>query len=237
MFEFKRGSLSDQIVEVMQKRIQSGEYPRGEKLPSEHVLIAEFGVNRTVVREAIANLRANGLVTARQGIGVFVHHQTPPQAFRIEGADLAAVHEAVSVLELRIALEVEASTLAAMRRGDEHLKAMREAMEAMTSAILQGEDSIQADLAFHRAIAEATGNQHFLKLFNYLGELLIPRTKLRTFELTGQNLQDYLDRINREHQQVYTAIEQQDGEGARGAMRLHLIGSKDRLQRSAPHRS
>jgi GntR family transcriptional regulator, transcriptional repressor for pyruvate dehydrogenase complex len=233
MFEFRRGSLSEQIVEVMQKRIHDGEYAVGEKLPSEHDLIGEFGVSRTVIREAIASLRASGLVVARQGVGVFVQPHAQTQSFRIEGADLAAVNEAVSVLELRIALEVEAAALAALRREQSHLDAMKEAMTTMASAISKGEDSIQADLAFHRAIGEATGNQHFLKLFNYLGELLIPRTRLRTFELTGQSLQNYLDSVNREHQQIYSAIEQRDGESARGAMRLHLIGSKERLQRGA----
>lgn len=236
MIELRRGSLSGQIVELMQKRIEAGDYPRGDKLPSEHVLIDEFGVSRTVIREAIAKLTAAGLVTARQGVGVFVNQTPPAEAFRINKDDVALVNEAVAVLELRVALEVEASALAAGRRSDQHLAAMRQAMETMGSAISKGEDSVQADLAFHRAIAEAAGNPHFLKLFNYLGELLIPRTKLKTFALTGQSRQDYLDRVNREHGQVYAAIDQGDAEGARDAMRLHLIGSKERLQQSAANR-
>jgi DNA-binding FadR family transcriptional regulator len=227
--ELRRGSLSEQIVAVLRTRINEGLYPRGGKLPSEHELIDEFKVSRTVIREAIAKLRAAGLVSVRQGVGVFIESLAPLQPFWID-TDLALVNETVAVLELRIAIEVEAADLAAARRTDAHLEAMREAMATMNDAITKGEDSIRADLEFHRVIAEATGNAHFLKLFNYLGELVIPRAKLRTFELTGQTRQDYLDRVNREHAKVYDAIAARDGAAAGEAMRLHLSGSKQRLQ-------
>ncbi|MDI6024985.1 FadR/GntR family transcriptional regulator [Corticibacterium sp. UT-5YL-CI-8] len=228
--EFKRGSLSEQIVSEMTKRIHSGLYERGAKLPTEQVLIEEFGVSRTVVREAIANLKAGGMVTTRQGVGVFVQHQTPLRPFWIEEARLGMVNEVVSVLELRIALEVETAAIAAERHLPEHLQRMRASLATMSAAIEAGEDSIQADLSFHRTIAQATLNPHFLGLFNYLGELLIPRANLKTFALTGSSRQDYLDRINREHAKVFSAIEQNDPDGARAAMRLHLSGSKDRLK-------
>ncbi len=112
---------------------------------------------------------------------------------------------------------------------------MRSAVETMSTAIANGENGVPHDLAFHRAIAEATGNPHFLKLFNYLGELLLPRTRLRTADLSGTSAQDYLDRINGEHRQVLAAIERGDSEAARAAMRLHLMGSKQRLEASSPH--
>ncbi len=227
--EFRRGSLSDQIVEVMQRRIFSGEYARGDKLPSELELISEFGVSRTVIREALANLKSGGLVTTRQGVGVFVQHSAPLRPFYIETKDTDLVADAVSILELRIALEVEAAALAATRRDKESLGAMERAMEAMSAAILAGEDAIQSDIAFHRAVATATGNLHFLKLFNYLGELSVPRARLNTFAIAHENREDYLTRVNTEHRRVYEAIDAGDSEGARSAMRLHLIGSKERL--------
>ena len=230
--ELRRGSLSEQVVAILRQRIDEGLYPRGAKLPSEHELISEFGVSRTVIREAIAKLKAAGLVTVHQGVGVFIQALAPIKPFWIE-SDLALVHETLAVLELRIAIEVEAADLAAARPTDAQLAAMREAMATMSAAITKGEDSIKADLEFHRLIAEATGNEHFLKLFNYLGELLIPRTKLRTFELTGQSRQAYLDQVNREHERIYAAIEGEDGEAARAAMRLHLSGAKQRLEGKA----
>ncbi|MBS7706104.1 FadR family transcriptional regulator [Chelatococcus asaccharovorans] len=231
--EFRRGSLSEQIVTIMRQRIQAGDYPRGEKLPTEQDLIEEFGVSRTVVREAIANLKAGGLVSTRQGVGVFVQRQVPLRSFVIDDPDLKLVNEAIAVLELRVALEVEAAGLAAGRRDEKHLRQMRKAMTAMVEATEAGEDAIQADLAFHRSIAEASGNVHFLQLFNYLGELLIPRTKFETFKITGANREDYLKHLNQEHAAILAAIEGKAPEDARTAMRVHLIGSKDRLTAGA----
>ncbi len=227
--EFRRGSLSEQIVEVLQQRIHSGEYARGEKLPTELELISEFGVSRTVIREAVANLKSGGLVTTRQGVGVFVQHSAPLHPFYIESTDSDLVAEAVAILELRIALEVEAAALAAGRRDDKSLLAMAQAMDEMSKAILAGEDAIQSDLAFHRAVATATNNLHYLKLFNYLGELSVPRARLNTFAIAKESREAYLARVNDEHRRVYEAIEAGDSEGARGAMRLHLTGSKERL--------
>lgn len=227
--EFRRGSLSEQIVEVLQQRIHSGEYARGEKLPTELELISEFGVSRTVIREAVANLKSGGLVTTRQGVGVFVQHSAPLRPFYIESTDSDLVAEAVSILELRIALEVEAAALAAGRRDDKSLLAMAQAMDGMSKAIQAGEDAIQSDLAFHRAVATATDNLHYLKLFNYLGELSVPRARLNTFAIAKESREAYLNRVNDEHRRVYEAIEAGDSEGARGAMRLHLTGSKERL--------
>lgn len=227
--EFHRGSLSEQIVVVMQQRIHSGQYARGDKLPTEHELVSEFGVSRTVIREAIANLKSGGLVTTRQGVGVFVQQSAPLRPFFIESSDLNLVAEAVSILELRIALEVEAAALAAGRRDGDSLSAMRRAMDSMSAAILAGDDAIQSDLAFHRAIAAATDNMHFLKLFNYLGELSVPRARVNTFAIAQESREDYLNRVNSEHRRVFHAIEAGDSDGARGAMRLHLIGSKERL--------
>lgn len=226
----RRGSLSQQIVETVQERIRSGHYPAGEKLPTEHAMIAEFGVSRTVIREAVANLRASGLVTPRQGVGVFVNDQPFAQPFVIETGQGGELEEAVAVLELRIALEVETAGLAAARRTPEGLAAMKAALGGMSAAIDRGDDAIGPDLAFHRAVAVATGNAHFVNLFNYLGEFVMPRSRLNTSVIAKESLKDYLVHINDEHQAVFDAIAAGDSEAARGAMRIHLMGSKERLR-------
>lgn len=228
--QFRRGSLSQRVVEVIQDRIRAGQYQRGEKLPTEHAFISEFGVSRTVVREAIATLRANGLVTPRQGIGVFVNQVSPTQPFTIESGGGDVVAEAISVLEVRIALEVETAGMAAIRRDEATLEAMALALRQMSEAIEAGDDAIGPDLAFHRAIAAGTGNHHFVSLLSYLGEFLVPRSRLNTSSLAHAPRKDYLRRINDEHQRVYDAIAAEDSEAARGAMRLHLMGSKERLK-------
>jgi DNA-binding FadR family transcriptional regulator len=95
-----------------------------------------------------------------------------------------------------------------------------------------GEDAVEADLDFHRAIAEATENRHFVNFFNYLGALLIPRTRLQTFRLQDQSRTTYLERVNGEHEAIFQAIERQDSDSARAAMRVHLAGSRERLRLS-----
>lgn len=227
----RRQTLSDQVVKSLTERISSGQYKLGQRLPSEQELIDEFNVSRTVVREAIANLRAGGWVTTMQGVGAFVMKQDEVAAFTIDAGALSLVKEMVSALELRIALESEAAVLAAQRRTDAQLVAMHTALRAFGDAVAKGEDAVQADIDFHRSIAEASGNDHFLKLFNYLGELLIPRAKLQAARIQ-QPSRDYLDRIQREHEQIYYAIEQRDSEAARAALRMHLSRSKQRLEQS-----
>jgi GntR family transcriptional regulator, transcriptional repressor for pyruvate dehydrogenase complex len=228
----RRETLTVQLTRTLSERIAAGQYAVGARLPSETEMISEFGVSRTVVREAIANLRANGRVTTMQGVGAFVMQQDKSDGFQIDTANLSAVQEMVSVLELRIALESEAAVLAAQRRSPEQLASMREALDEMQAAIARGEDAVQSDMKFHRSLAEAAGNPHFLKLFNYVGELLIPRARLQSVKLDAVPMQEYLARIQREHEQICYAIEKQDPEAARAALRMHLSESKSRLQRS-----
>ncbi len=228
----RRETLTSQLVTALRGRIESGEFPPGAKLPSEQELIESFGVSRTVVREAISNLKAGGLVATRQGVGAFVQvpAPTPIAPFRIDEADLGIVYEVISVLELRIGIETEAAALAAQRRKETHIAAMRAALERIAAAVEAGEDAVSHDLDFHRAIAEATGNRYILELFEYLGSVLIPRTHVQTFKLASEPRDAYLRRINDEHWGLFDAIVRQDGDAARAAMRLHLTGSRERLR-------
>jgi GntR family transcriptional repressor for pyruvate dehydrogenase complex len=230
----KRETLTGQLVKAIADRITSGHYKRGERLPTEQEMIGEFDVSRTVVREAIANLKAKGLVHTQQGIGAFVLKDLQTAPFRIEEDNLELVEEIISVMELRISIELEAAALAAVRRDETELAGIKDALDMMKTAIEQGESSVQADLEFHRAIAIATKNRHFLSMFNYLGEMLIPRTRLQTHKINGLPQREYLERVNREHDQIYQSIKAQDVEGARAAMRLHLGSSRDRLRTNAP---
>ena len=232
----RRETLTAQLVRQVADRIKSGEFPRGARLPTEKEMIDEFGVSRTVVREAIANLRAAGMVSTQQGVGAFVVQNTPLPAFRIAEEDLSVLEEVVKGLELRIAVESEAAALAAQRRNESDIVAIESACGSMADAIKTGSDSIEADLNFHRAIARASRNDHFLNIFNYLGEVLIPRARLQSHRFEEFTLSEYLERINSEHRQVLLAIRQGDTDGARATMRMHLSGSRDRLQQTIPVR-
>ena len=107
----------------------------------------------------------------------------------------------------------------------------------MDAAIAAGEDTVGLDIAFHRAIAQATGNRHFLGLFNYLGEVLVPRARVPTHRFDAKTLQEYLRQISGEHHQIVAAIAAGDSDGARAALRMHLGGSRDRLAQGARARA
>lgn len=216
----------------MRKRIESGKFKNNEQLPTENELIDSYGVSRTVVREAISNLKAIGMVATRQGVGAFVVRTSPNMPFHVEEASLDMLQEVIAVLEVRVGLETEAAYLAAHKRSTDDLKAMRDAIEAMKRAVDSDDDGVEPDLQFHSAIARATGNKHFLSLFGYLGALLIPRSRVRAFKPGGPTRHEFFAGIIKEHKAILHAIEARDADGARLAMADHLGGSKARLERT-----
>ncbi len=229
-------SLTVEVVEAVGDRILDGSLAAGAKLPREADLMAEFGVSRTVVREAMSRLQAAGMVSTRHGVGTFVVGPGDAAAFRIGPDQLATLQDVVDVLELRIALETECAGLAAARRSEAQLQAVREALKAFVTALQSGQDAVTADFQFHLEIARATQNRHFVELMGTLGLSMIPRARLADEEglMVGQAA--YLARINAEHQSVLDAIERQDVEGARAAMRTHLVNSRQRRQQAAQAR-
>jgi DNA-binding FadR family transcriptional regulator len=226
----QRETLTSQLVKVLTQRIHEGALKPGDRLPTEQDLIEEFEVSRTVVREAITSLKAAGLVASQQGVGAFVLKGDATPSFRIDGTSLNLIKDVIAVLELRIAIESDAAALAAQRRSEAQVVAMRDALDRMAAAIDASEDAVAPDLDFHRTIAEATGNRHFTHLFSYLGSLMIPRARIQTFKYFAADRTEYLRRVNREHEDIYQAIKRQDVDSARSAMRLHLSNSRERLR-------
>ena len=130
--------LTDQLVARIAADITGGRLPPGSKLPTEREMMAATGVSRTVVREAVACLRADGLVTVRQGVGAFVaEHVRRP--FRIEVDELDSLREALDVMELRAGVEIEAAGLAAERHNSAHIKKIAEAFRRIEDAVGRGE--------------------------------------------------------------------------------------------------
>jgi GntR family transcriptional repressor for pyruvate dehydrogenase complex len=223
-------SLAQELVEALTERIREGALAPGHKLPTEAAVMAEFGVSRTVVREAISKLQAAGLVETRHGVGTFV--VGPGEAsFRITPEQLETLRDVIAVLELRIGLETEAAALAAVRRTEDNLREMRSALDAFAAAVAEGRDAVGPDFGFHLEIARATQNGHFAELLSSLGAKIIPRARLGNE--TSAELQAYLLRTNGEHQSIFDAILRQDPEAARAAMRTHLANSRERRRRAA----
>lgn len=225
----KYRNLAQGVVEELSARIRQGEFNPGDKLPPEAAIMEAYGVSRTVVREAISQLQAGGLVQTRHGIGTFV--LTPPQTGLGLATDtVVTVRDVLAILELRISMETEAAWLAASRRSDEQVAQMGEALAEMARAFSTGRTSVEADVRFHQLIAQATGNRYFVDLLGQLGSAIIPRSRVNTPELGMDKPADYLERVQREHEDIYNAIGRRDPEAARAAMRTHLSNSRERLR-------
>lgn len=224
----KGGNLVLQLSDSLRRAIQAGEFRPGDKLPSESRLTARHGVSRTVVREAIAALRADGLVEARQGAGVFVLAPAPQESVPFHHVDPDRISSVIELLELRTAVEVEAAALAAQRRSPQQEERIILCHHAVLSALAAGEPTSEADFALHLAIAEASNNPRFPQFLTLMGKGVIPRAALQ-----GSGDADsaaYVARLHREHGEIVEAISNGDAEAARAAMRLHLRGSLARYR-------
>ncbi len=226
-------ALGDEIVASLSKSIQSGELKVGDKLPTESEIMTRFDVSRTVVREALSKLQAAQSVETRHGIGSFVIKPPTAGNFKIASRDLSTVADVISVLELRISLETEAAGLAAQRRTDAHLAVMRSALETFEAAIQQDRDGVPSDFQFHMEVARAMGNQHFADLMTYLGTMIIPRARMDILQHAPEGKRAYLQRVHTEHESIFIAIQHQDPEAARAAMRTHLANSRERLRKTS----
>ena len=226
-------SLALELVEALGDRIRDGRLAAGDKLPTEAEFMAEFGVSRTVVREAISKLQASGLVQTRHGIGTFVVGLGDAAPFRLAPEQFATLRDVIAVLELRIGIETEAASLAAQRRNADNLRQMRSALDAVAAAVEQGRDAVGPDFQFHLEIARATQNAHFADLMSSLGTMIIPRARLDGAPDMSDEQRLYLKRVNAEHESIFDAIRNQDSDAARAAMRTHLANSRERRRRAA----
>jgi GntR family transcriptional regulator, transcriptional repressor for pyruvate dehydrogenase complex len=224
-------SLANEVVDRLMGEISSGRWPAGQRLPTERELGEAMQVSRTVVREAVAALKARGLVTTRQGSGAFVTESSRSDDFHLDPALLRSLDSAVNALELRLALETEAAWLACQRADSTTLRAIADAHAAFERAIDAGGSAAEEDFAFHTEIARATGNPHFPELLKLMGRFVIPRRDKRVWKVTAAGQRDYLARIRDEHRAIVQAMMARDGDSARQAMRRHLTNAAERYRK------
>ncbi len=225
--------LFHEIAERIAAEIIGAQLPPGARLPTEQQMATAMGVSRTVVREAVATLRADGVVTTRQGAGAFVAPEIGRRPFRLAVQGLPSIREVIDVMELRQSVEVEAAGLAAARASPASTREVGRALAAIDAAIERGEGAVDEDFAFHRAIAAATNNLQFWGFLDYLGRFIIPRQSVRVVAHQGKGQRAYLEMIQREHRAIFGAIEARDPVRARRAMRHHLSNSQARYRRLA----
>jgi DNA-binding FadR family transcriptional regulator len=223
--------LTAELVERLTADITSGKLPPGSRLPTEQQMIEATGVSRTVIREAVAALRADRLVVTRQGVGAFVAENVR-RPFRVEFDDQTSLRDVLNVMELRAAVEVAAAGLAAERASAPQVKKITERCAAVQDAIDRGEAGVEQDFAFHCEISEATDNEQFKRFLEYLGRFIIPRQTVwgSSTPILGRG---QLAIFQREHEQILAAIKSRSVARARSAMQRHLANSRLRYQKLA----
>jgi DNA-binding FadR family transcriptional regulator len=226
--DVKGMSLASKISTDLRRDISEGVFKPGDRLPSEAALTQQYSVSRTVVREAIAILRASGLVEARKGAGVFALDNKPDdQPFK--DLTIEKISSVIELLELRTIFEVEAAALAASRRSATQIEAILEAHKRVGDCLTSGAPTRDADFNLHVTIAEATQNRRFPEFLQLIRSGIIPRGELQG-AAPGARPKDYNLHLQEEHSQIVDAIIEGDADAARETMRAHLRGSLERYK-------
>lgn len=216
--------LSEEVSTELEARIQRGDYAPSAQLPTEKVLAETFGVSRAVIREAIARLKADGLIETRQGSGAFVTANPKSLNFRLPaGGESGLLH----IFELRTMIEATVADLAARRRTDEDVAAMRACLERMDNALAAEQDGSEADDDFHLAIAAATHNQYVLRLAEFLGRQFSESRRMAWVD-HPRGMESPRE-AQREHQALLEAIAAGDPAASRQAAHVHLRGAAERV--------
>lgn len=215
--------LAAEVASKLETRIRAGELAPAEQLPTEKTLAESFGVSRAVVREAIARLKADGLVATRQGAGAFVAERPLTQSFRVG----AVPDDMRDVFELREMIEVATAELAARRRTEADLAVLRRQVAEMDAALANGLDGSEIDDAFHTAIAAATKNPLLQRFVEFLGAQFSDSRRLTWRADLREQVKPQASQ--REHHVLLAALEAGDPVAARKAAAAHLRGAARRL--------
>ena len=218
-----RPLLYNQIANLIEQRITSGEYKSGSRLPSEQKLCEEFGVSRTILRETLKLLKERGLIGTRTGSGSYV---TRPEAHNISDVVSRIINldriDYEDVFDVRTILEVESTALAAKNATSDQIDDICSVLDELHNTTLSNEKRAEKDFEFHFLIAKASGNPLLALMVEAMGGIcrsIIERTNLIIGSTDDSNLR---------HSNIFSAICAHDVEGARAAVKDHLDESKRR---------
>ncbi|HWK71621.1 MAG TPA: FadR/GntR family transcriptional regulator [Burkholderiaceae bacterium] len=223
---FRQTKLADQIYEKIVQEIVGGKLRQGQKLPSETDLCKSFGVSRPILREALARLKADGLLLARQGSGNYVRLQ--PEADFLSFAPNGSIAEILRGFEFRVGVEGEAAFLAAKRRSKEDLETISNALAELRRATHAGEVGNDPDYQFHMAIANAAQNELFASTIKELHRTMVSGMNIaRNLSLRKPAARALL--VQEEHDAIFHAIARGNGAEARRTMRTHITNARLRM--------
>jgi DNA-binding FadR family transcriptional regulator len=216
------------VAQALLDKIRLGELPVGQRLPSEQEIARYYGVSRTVVREAVARMRSEGVIESSPGRGAFVRRvgmpaQTSPAGLLVP----RTISALLGFMEVRRGVEAEMAALAASRRNVAAVRQLGRALAAVAEATRLGGDGVTEDLNFHLAIGEATGNAYWGQFVGLLADSIKAAIRLTRANEARRN--DFVRDVNDEHRQIFEAIAGGDPTRARAAATLHLSNAAARI--------
>lgn len=215
-------SLAEAVAEQLMALIAKGQLKPGDRLPTEPELMAQFGVGRSTLREAVKSLVVAGLLETRRSAGTFVSESyTEHLSQRLNWGVVFSKQELRHIIEVRCALEEQAAALAADYASQEQKAHLTELVDAISQQGIEPEQAVENDIAFHIAIAEASNNPLLLNL------ILNLRQVLHGYIKSGYTRRGYESQVNAEemanlHRPVLQAILEGKASQAKQAMHTHF---------------
>ncbi len=223
-----QGSLSRRVADILLRKIREGGLEPGMRLPTEKALGEHFQVSRTVIREAIASLKNEGVVETRQGSGAFVRVPDTKDGVEFAGGSDQSVQALLNVIEVRRAIESETAAIAASRHTAGHMADIHRALAGIAEEVAAGLDGVESDVKFHLSIARATGNPFWERLvLSYAPQI---RSAVRITRANEARRDDLAHQVMLEHEQIVAAIQARDPERARLAGAQHMDNAAVRVQ-------
>lgn len=220
-------ALTDEAISRIRGMIQSGELPPGSRLPPEHQLSAQLGISRSGIREAVKVLASARVLDVRRGDGTFVTSLAP--ALLLEGVgfalELLQGETLLEVVEVRRLLEPAATAVAAERISDQQLDELDDLMQQMRGVVTDAEKLMRYDIAFHRTVVAATGNETLTSLLDGMSGKTV-RARIWRGLVLGNVAQNTVD----EHEAIYLALKARNQSLAHAAALIHVNTSESWLR-------
>ncbi len=221
----KEKMLSESVAEDILNMITVDKrFAAGDKLPNENILAEELKVSRTTLREAIKILTAHEILEVRRGKGTYVREE-------LKVGDELGMDEitnykmdARDLFEMRLIFEPEAAYYAALRATDRELQHIMELGKIIENKVRNGEDRTEAEKEFHKAIAKATHNEFMNRLMPIIYQAIGKGVVL------SKDKEPAIEDTLRDHRMITDFLRKRDGEGARVAMKLHILHAMDELE-------
>lgn len=227
----RKPTLSVTVTDVLREKIVSGNWLPGAQVPTEKSLSAQMAVSRATIREALSRLKNEGYLHSVQGKGAFVADEPGMLMFKIDmllgTGQTDGQADSAHVFELRNLVEQGCAALAAQRRTATDLRAMKLALKMMREEQKAGGLGLEADIAFHRAIAAASRNPILARFAEFVGKH--SRESLQVVRLSALRAEHRLEDVEQEHLQIIAAIEARKPDAAREAVAHHLAQGAKRF--------